>query len=60
MSTPDSLLLAACGNIMLHNRYQALADAGNAAQSSRYCKPASNTRQLPAPTTRWVSAAFAT
>ena len=32
MSTPDSLLLAACGDIMLHNRYQALADAGNAAQ----------------------------
>ena len=32
MSTPESLLLAACGDIMLHNRYQALADAGNAAQ----------------------------
>lgn len=31
MSTPDALLLAACGDIMLHNRYQALADAGNAA-----------------------------
>jgi len=30
MSTPDTLLLAACGDIMLHNRYQELADAGNA------------------------------
>ena len=32
MSTPESLLLAAGGDIMLHNRYQALADTGNAAQ----------------------------
>ena len=32
MSTTDSLLLAACGDIMLYGRYEALAKAGRAAE----------------------------
>jgi hypothetical protein len=30
MSPTDSLLLAACGDVMLYGRYQALAEAGRA------------------------------